>query len=72
MAELAAALVGLRFEQALSEGRVDELIVLYEALSPLDRARVDYPPRHRPARGGRFMAGKAGRTSFPGVESLKR
>ena len=72
MAALAAALVGLRFEQALSEGRVDELIGLYEALFPLDRARVDYPPRHRPAQGGRFMAGKAGRTSFPGVQSLKR
>ncbi|XP_030216065.1 uncharacterized protein LOC115546731 [Gadus morhua] len=71
---LATALVGLRHEQALSEGRVDELIGLYEALSPFDRARVVYPPRYTDgaARGGRFMAAKPGRTSIPGVESLRR
>ncbi|XP_056127239.1 uncharacterized protein LOC130104727 [Rhinichthys klamathensis goyatoka] len=57
--QLATALVGLRHEPALSEGRVDELIRLYEALSPYDRARVVYPPRYRdrPAQG-RFMAAK--------------
>lgn len=53
--------------------RVDELIRLYEALSPHDRARVDYPPRYRdrPAQG-RFMAVKPSRTTIPGVESLRR
>ncbi|CAM4569843.1 unnamed protein product [Leuciscus chuanchicus] len=53
--------------------RVDELIRLYEALSPYDRARVVYPPRYRdrPARG-RFMAVKPSRTTIPGVESLRR
>ncbi|CAL8266768.1 unnamed protein product [Boreogadus saida] len=71
---LATALVGLRHEQALSEGRVGELIGLYEALSPFDRARVVYPPRYTDgaARGGRFMAAKPARTSIPGVESLRR
>ncbi|KAL2082546.1 hypothetical protein ACEWY4_022364 [Coilia grayii] len=58
--KLATALVGLRSEAALSERRVDELIELYEALSPYDRARVHYPPRHRdrPAQG-RFKAAKS-------------
>ncbi|CAL8343675.1 unnamed protein product [Merluccius merluccius] len=71
--QLATALVGLRYDPALSEGRVDELIRLYEALSTYDRARVVYPPRYRdrPARG-RFMAAKLNRTSTPGVESLRR
>lgn len=71
--QLATALVGLRHDPALSEGRVDELIRLYEALSPYDRARVVYPPRYRdrPAQG-RFMAAKPSRTSIPGVESLRR
>ncbi|KAK0142136.1 hypothetical protein N1851_020175 [Merluccius polli] len=71
--QLATALVGLRYDQALSEGRVDELIGLYEALSTYDRARVLYPPRYRdrPARG-RFMAAKSHRTSIPGVESMRR
>lgn len=71
--QLATALVGLRHEPALSEGRVDELIRLYEALSPYDRSRVVYPPRYRdrPAQG-RFMAAKPSRTSIPGVESLRR
>ncbi|KAK7157004.1 hypothetical protein R3I94_006915 [Phoxinus phoxinus] len=70
---LATALVGLRHDPALSEGRVDELIGLYEALSPHDRARVVYPPRYRdrPAQG-RFMAAKPSRTTIPGVESLRR
>ena len=71
--QLATALVGSRYDLALSEGRVDELIGLYEALSPNDRARVVYPPRYRdrPARG-RFMAAKPSRTSIPGVESMRR
>ncbi|XP_051952646.1 uncharacterized protein LOC127622664 [Xyrauchen texanus] len=71
--QLATALVGLRHDPALSEGRIDELIRLYEALSPYDRARVVYPPcyRDRPAQG-RFMAAKPSRTSIPGVESLRR
>ncbi|KAL2080702.1 hypothetical protein ACEWY4_024495 [Coilia grayii] len=71
--KLATALVGLRSEAALSERRVDELIELYEALSPYDRARVHYPPRHRdrPAQG-RFKAAKSAHTSIAGVESLKR
>ena len=69
MVRLAMALVGLRHEHALSEGRVDELIGLYEDLSPLDRARVVYPPRYPDgaAWGGRFMAAKTGRTSIPGA-----
>lgn len=37
------ALVGLRHNPALSEGRVDELIRLYEALSPHDRAPSSLP-----------------------------
>ncbi|XP_051249474.1 uncharacterized protein LOC127359586 [Dicentrarchus labrax] len=71
--QLATALVGLRFEPALSEGRVDELIRLYEALSKFDRDRVVYPPRYRdrPARG-RFKAAKPSRTSIPGVENMRR
>ncbi|KAL2082466.1 hypothetical protein ACEWY4_022284 [Coilia grayii] len=71
--KLAMALVGLRSEAALSERRVEELIELYEALSPYDRARVHYPPRHRdrPAQG-RFKAAKWAHTSIAGVESLKR
>ncbi|XP_056127238.1 uncharacterized protein LOC130104711 [Rhinichthys klamathensis goyatoka] len=71
--QLATALVGLRHDPALSEGRVDELIRLYEALSPYDRARVVYPPRYRDRLAqGRFMAAKPSRTSIPGVESLRR
>ncbi|KAK0146403.1 hypothetical protein N1851_014286 [Merluccius polli] len=71
--QLATALVGLRYDLALSDGRVDELIRLYEALSTYDRARVAYPPRYRdrPARGC-FMAAKPNCASTPGVESLRR
>ena len=60
MVQLATALVGSRYDPALSEGRVDELIGLYEALSPNDRAPSSLPsPLQRQASSGALHGSEA-------------
>lgn len=69
--KLSSYLVSLASESSLTNQQADEIIRLWNDLSPYDRQRVNYPARHQERiLTGRFARCKTAVT--PGVDSVKR
>ncbi|XP_052472153.1 uncharacterized protein LOC128028874 [Carassius gibelio] len=70
---LADSLVDLRLQGFVTQGKVDEIVVLWNNLSDHDRGTLIYPPRHRDrVLKGRFKVSHSKTNVIPGTESLKR
>jgi len=70
--ELAQELIDVRHYTALCNDKVDELVGLWEKLSPHDKAKISYLPRYQTRLiEGRFKTHKS-TTVTPGVDSIHR
>ncbi|XP_042567382.1 uncharacterized protein si:ch73-112l6.1 [Cyprinus carpio] len=70
---LADSLVDLRHQGFVTQGKVDEIVILWNNLSDHDKGTLIYPPRHRDrVLKGRFKVSHSKTSVTPGTESLKR
>ncbi|XP_042589352.1 uncharacterized protein LOC122138796 [Cyprinus carpio] len=70
---LADSLVDLRHQGFVTQGKVDEIVILWNQLSDHDKGTLIYPPRHRDrVLKGRFKVSHSKTSVTPGTESLKR
>lgn len=70
---LADSLVDLRHQGFVTQGKVNEIVMLWNNLSDHDKGPLIYPPRHRDrVLQGRFKVSHSKTNVTPGTESLKR